>query len=137
MILSLFVVFLVVGLALAVLGLFVPNQSFLAIIGFFTLFVLAVFVILPGKLEYKTGEFTTDIYIYGDYYEGYHYDGYNQTLHLGTLNLFHHNQTNAIQYAKYEDNTTHYIGYWLAICASLGMFGVLYSIYSTNWNKER
>lgn len=96
MILELFIVLIVIALVFIGLGLYSEDMRVFGIIGCLFLFLLGVFVILPNSLEVRSGSNITD---------------------LGTgVTLVDYN------YVSYNDQTTHYVGYFLSIVGFLGIF---------------
>lgn len=93
--LTLFVVLLSLSLILIAIGLFRPEHTELALVGFVFLFLLSL-VLIVGDLQYKTGY--TERLTYGDNYTGYHWD-YDYALPPGAkeVNLFHINRTYTYQ----------------------------------------
>lgn len=104
MILELFIVLIAVAIILIALGYYM-DMSELSVVGFVFLFILSSFVLLPKQLEYKTGLL------------------YNST---GTI------QEVTYKYAYYDDDTTHYIGYFLTIISALGMIFVIINMTVNN-----
>jgi peptidoglycan/LPS O-acetylase OafA/YrhL len=95
MILELFVVLLIIALAFIGLGLWSDDLRAFGIIGCLFLFLLGVFIILPNNLEVRSGSNVTDV--------------------GGGVTTVDYN------YVVYNDVTTHYVGYFLAIIGFLGI----------------
>lgn len=110
MILSLFIVLVVIGLVLIVLGLVKPNESAQALIGFVLLFLLSI-IILQGNLEYESGSQINTTYVYDD-----------------AGDVINSSQYIAYNYNDFNDTTSHRIGYYLAIGSVVGFIGVLWSL---------
>ena len=79
MILALFIALLALCVVLLFLGYFTDDELYVTV-GLFFLFLLSVFVILPGKLEYQTGaNYTTTsvTYVYSSWNDSTsHWIGY-------------------------------------------------------------
>jgi hypothetical protein len=114
LILSLYLSLIAISIILIIIGLFLPNHSEQALIGFFFLFLLSL-SILNGTLEYETGSTVTSTYSY---------DG------AGSIN-------GTAQNIVYSYNTfqNHNIGYYLAIASAVGFIGVIFSIRRTYKNE--
>ena len=95
MILDVFIVLIVIALSLIGFGLYFADMRFLSIVGCIFLFILAAFVILPNKLQYQSGNIVTD--------------------NGSTSNIVY-------TYNYYNDDTTHYVGYFLSIVSFLAIF---------------
>ena len=92
MILELFTVLLALSFFVVYLGFKYDNMY--GVVGFFFVFLLSL-VLISNSLEYQTGSVLTSI---------------NSTT------------TNIVKtYTNYTDNSSHWIGYFLAIASSLGM----------------
>lgn len=102
MILELFIVLITVAIILIALGYYM-DMSELSVVGFVFLFILSSFVLLPRNLELKTGE---------------------QVITNSTISNITTSQI-SYTYEKYNDNTTHYIGYFLSIISALGMIFII------------
>lgn len=63
MILALFIVILAAGLILAALGYYTEEGSY-SLIGFLIIFLLGLWILIPGDLQIKTGSNTTTTYTY-------------------------------------------------------------------------
>lgn len=100
-----FSLLLLLSLILVGLGYWV-HVPILGIIGFTLLFILSVFVVLPNKLQFESGTVS------------------NVTGNTTAL---------VYQYAYYNDNTTHYFGYFLAIISAV-MFWLV--MVSPGYNHE-
>ena len=110
MIIELFGFLLLISIALIIIGLFKQEESAYSLIGFFFLFLLGM-IILNGNLQVDKGANVTSTY-------GYDASG----------NIASNNQTISYSYFYWQDSTSHQVGYWLVIVASLGFFGVLFTI---------
>ena len=118
MILTLFGFLIAVSLILIIIGLIKPTESAQALIGFFFLFLLSL-IIIGGNLEYETGaDINTTIT----------YDGGGDIVTT--------QQNVDYQYAKFDDITSHRIGYYLAIASGVGFAGVLFSLAKTKWGSD-
>ena len=111
MYLTLFVVFIGLSLLLVTLGLFRPEHTELALIGFVFLFLLS-FSVINEDLSVKSGVDIT----------------YNHTLVNGSYEV-----TSETQRTSYEDvtlggNLDHLIGYYLAILSVVGFVAVIIGI---------
>lgn len=96
MILELFITLVFIALVFIGLGLYSDDMRAFGIIGCLFLFLLGVFIVLPYNLEYRSGSTITDL-------------GGGNTSQVYTYN-------------DYNDNTTHSVGYFLAIIGALGVF---------------
>lgn len=99
MILDLFIVLILIAIILIWLGTYIKIELF-SVIGFFFLFLLAAWIILPnnitgGALQYETGITA------------------NTTGDITTITY---------NYTDYNDQTTHYVGYFLAVSSLFGVF---------------
>lgn len=121
MILNLFLVFIGIALVLIALGLFRPEHSELAIIGFFFLFLLS-FNVINGTLEYPIWTNTTNYY---------HYNETGNPSNPDVITSIHSEEVPV--YATYQD---HYYGVYLAIVSALGLAGVLIGLKKTNWREN-
>ncbi len=137
MILLLFGFFVAVALVLIVIGLTRPTESAQAIIGFLFLFLLSVFVVIPGNLEYEQGYI--EYFVYGNNFSGYHWD-YEDPLEPrphdpDVAYLFHTVRNYTYKSFDGELGGTNF-GIWLAIASAIGMIGVFFSIKNTRWRDE-
>ena len=113
MILDLFIVLIIIALALVWLGVYIKIELF-GIVGFLFLFLLAAWVILPnnltgGALQYETGI---------------------TAVTSGATTVITYN------YSNYADQTTHYVGYFLAISSLAGIF-LVWTANKKNQNTVR
>ena len=115
MILTIFGFLFCISLLFVVIGLWKPEHSEMAIIGFFFLFLLS-FPIMQGTLQYETGANTTSIY------------NYNTT---GVL--ISSSKVTTLNYDFFQE---HNIGYWMAILSSVGMIIMFVSLRKTRWSSE-
>ena len=118
MILILFGFLVAVCLTLIVIGLAKPQESAQALIGFFLLFLLSL-IIVQGDLEYENGAVTNTSLTYNANGEVTETD-----------------QTITYSYSNFDDETSHKVGYYLAIASAVGFIGVLYSVGKTKWGQE-
>lgn len=109
MILTLFGVLVAIALILIGLGLFNPNESAQAIIGFLLLFFLSL-IILNNGLEYESGSIINTTYSYnaGEVYKT--------------------DQVITNTYDLYNDDSTHRVGWYLTLASAVGLIGVIFSI---------
>jgi len=110
MIIGLYGFLLLICLVLIVIGLFKPDESAYAIIGFLFLFILSI-IMLNGQVEIETGANTSSSFSYD-----------------ATGTLIGHNQNIVYSYQEWNDTTSHRIGYWLVVISVLGFVGVLFTI---------
>lgn len=96
MILELFIVLIAIALVFIALGLYSNELRMFGVIGCLFLFLLGVFIILPTSLEIRSGSNITD-------------------LGAGVTQVDY-------SYVAYNDQTTHYVGYFLSIVGALGIF---------------
>jgi hypothetical protein len=96
MILELFITLVGIALIFIGLGVYSDDLKVFGIIGSLFLFLLGIMIVIPNSLEVKTGSTITDL-------------GGGVT-------------SNVYNYTNYNDNTTHYVGYFLSI---IGLFGIL------------
>ncbi len=96
MILELFVVLVALALVFIALGLYSDELKVLGIVGCLFIFLLGVYIILPNNLEIRSGSNVT-------------YNGLTTSIDY--------------KYVVYNDDTTHYVGYFLSI---VGLFGILF-----------
>lgn len=113
MILTLFGFIMIVALVMITIGLAKPSESAQALIGFSFLFILAI-IIIGGNVQYKVGD---------EINSTYNYDSQNRV--SGST------QITQERYENFNDDTSHQIGYYLAIASSVGFAGVLYSLRRT------
>jgi hypothetical protein len=96
------------------IGLTKPSESAQALIGFSFIFILAM-VIVTGNLEYETGATTSNTFAY-----------------TGNGSISQMNQTVVYNNTKWSDNTSHFVGFWLAIIAFFSFLFTLMSIKKYN-----
>lgn len=108
--LILFGVICAVALVMIIIGLTRPHESAQALIGFTFLFLLSI-IIINGNLEVESGALTNTTYTY---------DSMNR-VNFTSQDVQYH-------YEKFNDSTSHKIGFYLAIASVIGFAGVLYSI---------
>lgn len=109
--LILFCVFLGISLLTICIGLFRPEHTEMALIGFVFLFLLAI-NLEAGGVDYKIGTITNSTFSYTDFG--------NYTL------LTSSDEVNTDVYSNFTGGTmSHIVGYWLAIMAVIGFVGVL------------
>ena len=99
MILELFALLIGICLVLAGFGYWLHVPIF-GVIGFTLMFTLAIFVILPNNVEVQSGT---------------------------VMNVSGNITTTSFTYAKYNDTTTHYFGYFLAVLSAVMFWLVLVS----------
>lgn len=109
-ILGLFAFLLGISIVLIIIGLFRPNETGFALIGFGLMFILSI-IVLNGNLEIETG---ADI---------------NTTL-IYSINGQVNSSVQSVSYShEYFDNSTSkQVGFWLAILSAVGFIGMLFSI---------
>ena len=107
MILTFFLFFIGLSLALIALGLFRSEHTELTLIGFVFLFLLSL-VILFSNITYKVGEQTNTSFFY--------------TVNA-TINYTVENKVDI--YTPFTDTNTHNFGYWLAVLSVVGFIGSL------------
>lgn len=95
MILELFIVLIVIALVFIGLGLYSDEMRVFGIIGCLFLFLLGIFIIIPNQLYIRSGSTITSV-------------------NSSTIASYN--------YIPYNDQTTHYVGYFLSI---VGMLGIL------------
>lgn len=105
MILELFAILMAISLVLVGFGYWL-HVPLLGVIGFVFLFVLSVFIILPVNVQVKSGEIA------------------NVTGNITTTTYI---------YASYNDQTTHYFGYFMAVLSGV-MFWLVMT--SPGYNHE-
>ena len=121
MILGLFIVFLCLAGLFVFLGEY-SKESLYSLIGFFIIFILGLYVLVSGNLEYQTG-----------YTSNTHFEYVNQTGGNPSQTAFNvlHNQTEieTIDYSYFSDDTSHLFGFILTL---LGGFGIALSLFGIN-----
>ena len=95
MILELFLTLVGIALIFIGLGVYSDELRVFGIIGSLFLFLLGILVVIPNSLEVKSGSTITDL-------------GGGVT-------------SNVYNYVSYNDDTTHYVGYFLSVVGILGM----------------
>lgn len=111
----LFIIFLFLSLALVSIGIFRPEHSEIALVGFVFLFLISLNLILTGNITYKSGELTSINFTYSD--------PANTSLIFSqekTIDLY---DTHASKLTSLD----HLLGYWLAVVSVIGFIGVLVS----------
>jgi hypothetical protein len=108
MILTLFIVFIIIGLILIGLGIFNDDMLVLAVAGCGILFILGG-VLLLGNVTYQTGENITTNYYYIN----------NSTSIDNTTELKEYN------YISFSDDNSHWFGFILIASGILGFVGVM------------
>ena len=116
MILTLFGVLVGIALVLVSIGIFKPEESALAIIGFVLLFLLGV-VIINGTLEYETGSIVNSTYTYS-----------------GSI-VTKTDQVITNQYDYFNDNTSKQVGYYLSIVSFVSFIGVIIALRRSKKNE--
>jgi hypothetical protein len=96
--LSLFAVLLALGIVLIILGYWTKEGAY-SLLGFSFLFILGVWVLLPGNLEVNTGTNTTYTYL-------------NSTLQ---------STAEVATTTRFNDNVSRFFGLWLTICGAVGI----------------
>ena len=126
MILTLFGFFLFLSLVLIIMGFVFKDHTELTLIGYLFMFLLS-FVVIGGNLEYKTG--STETYSYSSLCcDGTRVSNSSLVCASNSTNLVV-DQKNVIEsYQKYDDNNTHYFGYYLALISGLGFAITIWSI---------
>lgn len=115
--LVLFCVLLALSLVLIGFGLFRQNEhTELALIGFLFLFLLSLNII-GQDIQYKTGTLTNTTYIYDT---------------MANLNSTIEISTDVYDTFTLGDQA-HNFGYWLAVGAAIGFFGVIFGLRKTKW----
>ena len=108
MILELFAVLVAICLAMIIIGLVKQTESAQALIGFFLLFILSL-IVLNGGLQYQTGILV------------------NTTMTtVGGVTTVEQDVENT--YTGYDDDSTHNVGWYLAVASAVGFIGVVYSL---------
>lgn len=110
MILALFGFLVGISLTLIILGLFRPNESGFALIGFALLFILSI-LLNGGNVEIETGSNITSTYSYD-----------------GGGNINGTAQSIIYDYEYWDDETSHQFGFWLAIVSAIGFIFMLFAI---------
>jgi hypothetical protein len=118
MILELFGFLCALCIGLIIIGIARPNDSALALIGFSLLFLLAVLIIIPKNLEYRTGA------------------NINTTITSTNGSVSAISQEITESYSNYDDGTTVLMGYFVAVASLIGFVGVLLAIPKTKWGEE-
>ena len=126
MYLTLWICFLVVSLILVSIGLFRPEHTEMALIGFVFIFLLGL-TVEAGSIQYKTGVNETYSYKCLCCTDGR--VGEDQSCANGTslsVDTIEHTDV----YADFEAGgiLSHILGYWLMVMAIIGFIGVLVSI---------
>ena len=137
MYLILWVVFLVLSLILIVIGLFRPEHTEMALIGFVFLFLLSLNLEV-GSIQFKTGE----IYNYGCLCCGEYLDGERQELVFGAHNCTDSDNSTLVitsisdSYETFDTGGTmaHVVGYWLMVMSIIGFIGVIISLRAQRFN---
>jgi hypothetical protein len=109
-ILTLFLALLALSVVVILLGYFTDDEPYLTV-GLFFIFLLS-FVILTGNLEYQTGTDRSGTFTF-----------INQS---GNLTTFGFNETLDVQYQAWDDDTSHGVGWGLAVVTGLGIGLSLY-----------
>jgi hypothetical protein len=128
---------MVISLFLIGLG-YSVNENAYSIIGFFFIFLLAITIIYPGNLEYKTGE--TMLYEYGDNFTDYHWDQYQ----IGDEPQFNPSDKSAFLfytlkedvYTSFDSSSAHWFGIWLAVISGCGIGISVVEIKKTRQEEE-
>lgn len=110
MILGLFTFLAGVSLVLVLLGLFRPNESGFALIGFALFFILSL-IILNGTLEIESGANVSSSF------------GYDLTGNINTSS-----QELAYDYTYWHDSTSRQFGFWMAAGSTIGFIWLLFAI---------
>lgn len=110
MILGLFAFLAGVSLTLVLLGLFRPNESGFALIGF-TLFFILSLIVLNGNLEIEKGANVSTSFSYD-----------------GSGNINSSGQSIEYSYNSWDNSTSKQVGFWLSIASAIGFIWMLYSI---------
>ena len=132
--LTLFIVFLILTLLIITIGLFRPEHTELALVGFLFLFFLSLIMML-GDIQYKTGINETMTYscLCCDAQEGAIEcsDAENASLVVTSIESVN-------TYTTFEGGGTfsHTVGYWLAIASFVGFLGVILGLRSQFKNEE-
>ena len=113
MILTLFGVIVLIALILIIIGLTRPTESAQALIGFTFLFLMSM-ILINGSLEYETGALTQS---------NFSYDSSGQVT----------SSTQSVTYSHetFDDDTSHKVGYYMAIASVVGFLGVILSLRRT------
>lgn len=119
MILSIFGLFMLIGLALIIIG-YSTEDGAVQIVGYSFLFILGT-ALLSSSVEYQSGEFTRETYVYGDNFSGYHWDYVSPPKTPGDVFLFHANKTQTKTYTTLSDTYSHAFGVWLCVISILGV----------------
>lgn len=118
MILTLFIVFIIIGLILIALGIFNDEMLVLAVAGCGVLFVIGM-VLLLGNVTYETGENTTTYYNYD--FINYTDNSTNKTEIVLNDTL----EVKQYEYTSFSDDNSHWLGFLLIAAAILGFVGVM------------
>lgn len=110
MILSLFLLFIFISLVLIIIGIFRPEHSEQAMVGFGLLFILGI-TLINGSITYPVGDNTTISNTYSIY---------NESVVLSSSI-----ETKEITYSDFQDSSSHTFGYWISIVSAFGLFGVI------------
>lgn len=138
MIVQIFLILLSISIFLICLGYYSKEIAY-SIIGFFFIFLLSTSIIIPGNLQYKTGE--EEIYIYGNNFTDYHWDEY-QPDDYPKFNpsddkafLFHKNITSI--YTNFDSSSSRWFGIWLAVISGLGIAISMVEIRSLRREEDK
>lgn len=104
MLIWIFLVLLAIAILLISLGYAVGESSY-SIIGFFFIFLLSMFTLLPGDLEYPSGENITQTYVYEE----------------NSTNILSVQETRTDIYEPFEEASTKTYSIWLAVISSIGI----------------
>jgi len=119
--LILFTILIAVALTITAIGLFKPEHTEMALIGFLFLFLLALSFEAEG-IDYADGTITNSSFYYSDYG--------NYTL------LNSSNEQVANTYTNYTGgNLTHIVGYYMIIMSIIGFVGVLVGLRKERFNR--
>lgn len=102
MIVQIFLILVAISVFLICLGHYTKETAY-SLIGFFFLFLLSATIIIPGNLQYETGENTTQTYNYIN----------------GSISTINEISTN--KYTDFNSSSARWFGIWLTVISSLGM----------------
>jgi len=118
MILSLYLTLIGIALILIIIGLFKPQESAMALVGFTFLFFLS-FTLMLGNLEYEVGaNINTSL--------TYNVDG----------KVTNTDQTVNYEYESFNAGNSRQMGFYLIIVSVVGFTSVIMALKNDNWGKK-
>lgn len=116
MYLALFLIFLAFSLFLIVVGIFRPEHSEFALVGFAFLFTLS-FVFTSGDVQYKVGVNET--------YTHHTVNGTVVPQYIEKIDVYETFESGGL--------LSHFVGYWLAVMSLAGFVVVIVGLKRPNW----